>query len=212
MDLPNFREESRYNNLFENFSSLKSKGVISLWQNINGSRKPVRVVIRKTNRFVGFLNFSPFKEDDFLFDSKEPIYFYEKNAMVIFKSKITFNSTFNVQVAFPCGVLIREQREGERFQVESEIEEMINQVKFEVENDFGVILFEKPLIDYGLKGASFRVSSLERNLFVHTESLILNPPHETKTRTKAKVIYVHSIQDESFASNRFCRVGVEYIQ
>lgn len=207
MKIPELREESRSEYLDRVFCRLRAGGDISLWQNLHTTRNTQKAILYKIAGRSNILNFMPAEGESFRFDSRRPIYFYEKKGLILFKSRIIFHSVFRLEIPYPERILAPEQRAMERT-IPDELEN--EHVKFELRNTLGAAPYEKPLIDFNESGASFRISEQDRNVFIHTSILRMSPPHQRARLVNAKIRYIELLQDGKHSGSRFYRVGVKY--
>lgn len=207
MKIPPLREESRADCLERIFCKIRTKSEISLWQNLDGDRRSQRAILYKVAAHSQTLNFMPTQGNNFGFDARKPIYFYEKKNLVIFKTRLMFHSGFRIEIPFPEHILTPELRESSRVQASDFDDE---HVKFELRNNLGVALFQKPLLDYSDSGASFRINEQERNVFIHSSLLRMSPPHQRGVLVNARIRYVELLQEGRYSGSRFFRVGVQY--
>ncbi len=207
MKIPPLREETRVDCLERIFCKIRTKSDISLWQNLDGDRRSQRAILYKVAAHSQTLNFMPTQGRNFRFDARMPVYFYEKKNLVLFKTRMMFHSGFRIEVPFPDRILAPELRESPR---SSSSDLDIEHVKFELRNDLGVALFQKPLLDYSDAGASFRITEQERNVFIHTSLLRMSPPHQRGVLVNARIRYVELLQEGRYSGSRFFRVGVQY--
>ena len=177
MNLPPFREESREFYLRQIFHNLQNKGEISLWQNLDGNRIFKKAILNKIITHTGFLKFLPMQGQHFCFNSRLPIYFYERGKVIIFKSRIIFHSGFGMEVVFPSMVMSQECRAQMRSEAMMEASDR-PVITFQLINSTDSTPYEKPLIDFSDKGASFRITSEERNRFLNSKSIIISPPND----------------------------------
>ncbi|HAZ11945.1 MAG: hypothetical protein A2X86_07160 [Bdellovibrionales bacterium GWA2_49_15] len=207
MDLPPFREESRTFYMKQIFLGLQRKGEISLWQNVLSNRVHQRAELNRVVLYNGMLKFLPMRGKNFNFNSRFPIYFYEKGKVIIFKSRILFHSSFAMEVELPSLIMAQEGRGEDRH--DPSISNMI--VKFKLLNSMDDTIYEKPLLNFSKNGACFRITSEERNRFINAKSMEFISLGEQNDQKRAEIKYVVNYLDEHYKVGRFFRVGIQLL-
>ncbi|MEK6623681.1 MAG: hypothetical protein AABY86_01850 [Bdellovibrionota bacterium] len=208
MDLPPFREETRIFFVKQIFLGLQKKGDISLWQNILSNRVYQKAELNRVVSYNGLLKFLPMRGKNFRFNSRHPIYFYEKGKVIIFKSRILFHSSFAMEVELPSLVMSQEIRLEERHDPPS-ISNMA--VKFKLLNCADDTIYEKPLLNFSNGGACFRITSEERNRFIHANTIEFITWTDESKQKRAEIKYVVNYLDENYKVGKFFRVGIQLL-
>ncbi|MBI2522198.1 MAG: hypothetical protein HYV97_17395 [Bdellovibrio sp.] len=166
-----------------------------------------RAELNRVVSYNGLLKFLPMRGKNFNFNSRHPIYFYEKGKVIIFKSRILFHSRFAMEVELPSLIMSQEGRSEERHDPSSNMV-----VKFKVLNSMDDTVYEKPLLNFSKGGACFRITSEERNRFINAKTIEFITFGDESDRKTAEIKYVVNHLDANYKIGKFFRVGIQLLE
>ena len=209
MDIPELREEMLIPHISELIENVLNKKTISLWQKLDIKRDYVPAKLVKFDCIQKKLKFYPLDlKHHFDFKSHLPIYFYEKMNTMVFKSSISYQSSFELELRMPETLLIQDFRGINR-----KVFEQGESIIFDLKADRGNIQFNKEVLDLSADGISFKISARECPLFYEGDvvSFKLESCNIELPAKQGKIIYTTTTINSHFPNKKYTRVGVKFI-
>ncbi len=211
LNIPTLREEIRKAMISEILKNLPHQKKITLWQSLDMRKDYLQVKLAKIDEEKAVLKF--FTKDSkhaFKFDSKKYLYFYEAKRTFIFKSKISFQSAFELELRIPEFIMIEDLRQEVRRS--GILEQLYVQFKCSHPNALGVM--EKKVLDYGTGGFSVIVNSVEaKHLYQGDLIQVLTVSNDTGSNLErvAKIVHTnHYFDGEKYLTNKI-KVGFNFL-
>ncbi|MBT3586029.1 MAG: hypothetical protein HN509_14075 [Halobacteriovoraceae bacterium] len=204
----NLREELRPSFILERLKESLKKRDVTLWQDRDGGKVSLPASLTKFPLGNGVIKFHPRQNFIFQFNSAKPIYFFEKERTVIFKSQICFQSAYELEVKIPEKILLGENRLSPR----DEYLMTGRKLCFELEHRPQRV-FDSPILDLADNGASFRIHKREFSHFYPGDKIkILDQSNSSDSGYKmAEIVHVSSMVLGEKLSPYAFKIGIKFI-
>ena len=195
---PHYLLEERKPFILAFLDNISKNTEVTLWQNTPHGRKKFSACLVEVGQQ---LKLFPLYNKAFFFDPHYPLYFWEKKRMILFRTRIEFNSTFHLRIQFPRKVHVKELRNSPRQGLSHQKHLVCFSFLQEIHDPRRKQ--NREVFDQSQKGLSFRVHKSEFPLFYQDDLLVF---HEDKEKW-AKICHITPLHDLS----HHYRVGVQYL-